>query len=159
MGWAELAVVALSAVPLIENRGAMFFGFAAGVRDPLVYLAGTLANIASIPIWARIIHWLPFPFKEIEARPLRHVPLLVALPYTGINMGSVLYFFPRLFKLSWQEIFPYLAAGIILRGAATYLFFIGLLGFMNIFEVFMVLVGWYLLAYLAKEISRLKGQK
>jgi uncharacterized membrane protein len=138
----EALVILLSAIPLIENRGAMFIGFALGVTNPLVYALGTLLNILSIPLWARVIRKIPLPLSPIKAKPLRHIPLLVALPYNGVNMASVLYF-SRLFHASEKEIFPYLALGIVLRGATTYLFLIGLLAFLSIYQVILLLVIWF----------------
>jgi len=156
----ELLVVLLSAVPLIENRGAMFAGFALGITDPAVYALGTLANIAAVPLCARLMRRIPFPLpiRHFGAKPLHHIPLLVALPYTGVNMASVLYFLPRLSSAKLQAVYLYLSAGIILRGMLTYLFFIGLLGFMNVTDVIAVLVLWYALYYLA-GILRLKRQE
>jgi hypothetical protein len=154
----ELLVILLSAVPLVENRGAMFLGFALGITDPLVYAAGALLNIISIPLWARIICILPLPLKPIGAKPLMHIPILVALPYNGVNMASVLYF-SRLFKASTGELFPYLSLGIILRGATTYLFLIGLLGFMSIYQVILILVIWFVASMAYQKLNGKKRQR
>ena len=150
----ELLVLLLSIVPLIENRGAMFVGFALGITNPFVYIAGTLLNIASIPFWERRIGALPFKFARIRAAPAKHIPILVALPYNGANMATVLYFFPRVFKSRMEEVRKYLAIGIVLRGAVTYLFLIGLLQFLDIWQVAGILVAWYLLSYLAGKSGR-----
>jgi len=150
----ELLILLLSMVPLVENRGAMFAGFALGITNPLVYIAGTLLNVASMPFWERHIGALPFKFVKIRAAPARHIPILVALPYNGVNMATVLYFFPRIFKSEMGEVRKCLAIGIVLRGAVTYLFLIGLLQFLDIWQVAGILVAWYLLSCLAGKLGR-----
>jgi len=148
----ELAVVVLSAVPLVENRGAMFIGFALGITNPLIYMAGTAVNVLSMPLWSLIFRKIPLPIPSIKAKPLQDIPLLVALPYTGVNMGTVLCFFPKLFKAQESEIYPYLAAGILFRGALTYLFLIGLAAFMPPQMAIALLVLWYVVSRIAKRL-------
>ncbi|MCX6769211.1 MAG: hypothetical protein NT051_00845 [Candidatus Micrarchaeota archaeon] len=152
MSGGELLVILLSAVPIIENRGAMFIGFALGITDPVVYAAGTLLNIVSIPFWSAIIRKIPLPLKRIKAKPLAHLPILITLPYNGVNMASVLYF-ERAFSATLTEIFPYLSLGIIFRGIVTYLFLVGLLGFMSIYQAITILVLWFALHRLWQSLD------
>jgi hypothetical protein len=152
----EALVVLLSVVPLVENRGAMFVGFALGITSPYVYALSTIANIAAIPFWEKLIGKLPFPLRKVRASPAKHIPILVALPYNGVNMATVLYFFPKFFRASMDEVRIYLALGIALRGAVTYLFLVGLMQFLDIWQVAGILVAWYALTYLAGKLGRKK---
>jgi len=161
--WATVLVLSLSIVPVVENRGAMITGFALGVVDWQVYLAGTLLNIASIPLWARLLGKIPMPIKGIgrfgtknyRMAATHQLPVLVAMPHNGVNMASVLYFFPKIFKRNVEEAYLPLSLGIILRGITSYLFLVGIVGFMSITDVLLVLVAWSALSYLARRLKML----
>ena len=107
-----------------------------------------------MPFWEKWIGKLPFPLRKVNVSPAKHLPILVALPYNGVNMATVLYFFPKFFRSKMGEVRMFLALGIVLRGIVTYLFLVGLMQFLDIWQVAGILVARYALTYLAGKLKR-----
>lgn len=63
---AFLWMIAISATPFIELRGAIPFGLAAGLSPVLVILSCTIANLLVAPVVLGILH---FTFTELEKIP------------------------------------------------------------------------------------------
>lgn len=127
----DLAIVLLlSAIPFIESRGAMFYGFSVGITDAWVYAACVLVNVlqayAYPPILGRLLGWNGRALKKaaegIRATIKGKVSpsfFLVAIPAFGNGINT---FSSSLISvwLGLKGCQKYVAGGAILRGALTF---------------------------------------
>ena len=132
----ELAIVfVLSAIPFIECRGAMFFGFSVGITDIQVYILCSAMNIAQALLYPRLFasrHLAKNGFLKVASKAaLECIPEKIAPPFflvgipafgNGINTftSSLV---SHLLKI--KGAFPYIAGGIVLRDALTFLLLSG----------------------------------
>jgi len=123
-------VLVLSAIPFIESRGAMFYGFSFGVTDFGVYSACTLINVAQAylypPAFARMLAGKS-PKLEKIARGLKASMggnpspsfFIFAIPAVGNGINT----FSSSLVSTWlklQGFQKYVAGGVVLRSAITF---------------------------------------
>ncbi len=123
-------VILLSAIPFIECRGAMFYGFSVGIIDAWVYSACVLVNIAEAyaypKLFARLLSKrrsiLAQAAKQLEARVGKKISpffFLFAMPMfgNGINTFSSTLISVWAGLKGYQK---YVAAGALLTGSLTF---------------------------------------
>lgn len=148
----EIAVVLLCLVPFVENRGAMFVGFALGVVHPAYYIIGTLLEFVEAAIYLRFLPvkpllWLSGVQKELKRKgPLLFIPLFV-MPANGVNsftaaIAAKAAGFDRAVALAA------ICAAITARGLVTYLMLYGALTASEYLEI----GGYFQLALFALVI-------
>lgn len=122
-------ILLLSAIPFIESRGAMFYGFSVGITDWKIYAASVLVNVAQAYVYPRIFagllsrkkSFLAGAASQLKARIGKVSPsfFLLAIPMfgNGINTFSSTLISVWLGLKGYQK---YVAGGAILRGALTF---------------------------------------
>lgn len=124
------AVFLLSAIPFIESRGAMFYGFSVGITDLWVYAACVIVNIAQAYAYPGIFAGLLSGKKPLLSEAAKRLKgkigsvaspsfFLLAIPMfgNGINTFSSTLISVWLGLKGYQK---YVAGGVILRGALTF---------------------------------------
>ncbi|MBD3210162.1 hypothetical protein GF318_02165 [Candidatus Micrarchaeota archaeon] len=163
-----ILVLLLSIVPFIENRGAMFVGFAIGVTNLPVYLIGTLLNILIVPFYLKFLPKFNFlKIPTLDENTLRNGPTIFALLIPGTANGinaltsSTI---SRQLNFDFLHSFTFISGGIILRGAVTYLLLVGSLTFSDVLHIGNALTAvtvaialFFILPHIIKQIKRNNG--
>ena len=132
-----ILTVLISMVPVIELRGGVPFGLAAGLSEGVALVAAVIGNLIVVPfviVFARtLLHWLgsksewlrhwadryekkaKAQAEKIEKYKLLGLYILVAIPLpgTGAWTGSVV---AALLNLRVKKAFPAIALGVITAG-------------------------------------------
>ncbi|MFH2100551.1 MAG: hypothetical protein ABII71_00485 [Candidatus Micrarchaeota archaeon] len=124
-----LLVLLLSVVPFIENRGALFVGFALGVTDPLIYALGTILNILMVPLYLFIFskYRLLRNFnvgKLLSTKGPVSFALLIPGTANGANALTCSLLSTNLSFSFWAS-FAFISIGIVLRGLITFAILVG----------------------------------
>jgi len=161
----EFFVVLLCVVPFIENRGAIFVGFALGVTDPMLYVMGSLLNISLIPLYFNIfkkvnLNIINLRMLNFSGTEFAFTPLLV-LPANGMNSLTTSFITSRL-GLDYKKAFVAISAGIVARGALTYALCVGTLAlseYWRVADVFWLLLLLFGLVFVARNIGGMLWKK
>ena len=123
----ELLILLLSIIPFIENRGALFVGFALGITDPFIYILGTLLNILIVPVYLKYLDMCKYLVilkkLKLDGTVIKHGPLsfLLLIPGTANGMNA---FTSSLFASSLsfdkKSSFVFIGLGIFIRGLITF---------------------------------------
>lgn len=134
--WQIVELIAITALPTIELRGAIPVGIAQGISPLAVFALCTLVNILIIiPILSFIDHFLPwfnrFEFvrrtlEKVQDKSRKYVEkygflglmvfVAIPLPGSGAYSGSLAAY---LFNIPRKQAIPAIAAGVLIAGVVV----------------------------------------